>query len=265
MPPLPAMGGTMSNKGAYEYPAWCQMENALESYEQKRQEHLEAEAKKLGPEGERQLSQFTEAADALAKGVQELVGVDGIESLMKLAKMSGFQEGKSFELLQEHICITFGWEAMGILSTARERFRNLLMLLRDRRPSLPAKGFLQRVARCYLLGFDPECVVMCRAVLDCEFSDRVVDDDKVSEWWEWYKDTLEGRKYRGKKPPYGQLWARIQAARYTGLITEENCTAADKVRLDGNDAVHAGPANYDPLEYIEKTIQVLDALASRSD
>ena len=34
---------------AYKYPAWCQTEEALHSYEQDRKVYLEAEAKTLGP------------------------------------------------------------------------------------------------------------------------------------------------------------------------------------------------------------------------
>ncbi len=255
----------MNDKGHYKDPAWCVMETALCEHEEDRQAYLEAEAKKLGSEGERQLKQFNKAADALAEGVQELAGVDGIEHLSELAKRTDFQQGKAFELLKEHACIAFGWEAMGMLSTARERFLDLLFLLRDREPSCRAKDFLQRVARCYLFGFDAECVVMCRAALDREFDEKVVDDDQVSDWWAWYKDTPDGKKYRGKKPPYGKLWAKIQAAEHAKMIEQADREAADKVRKRGNDAVHKKPDKGDALDAVQKTVQVLDALEKGKD
>lgn len=237
------------------------METALDEHEQDRQAHLIAQAKKLGPEGESQLERFNKSADSLVEGVQDLVGVDGIECLMQLAQAADFQQGKFFELLEEHVCITFGWEAMGMLDSARERFVNLLMLLRNRQPSTRAKDFLQRVARCYLFGFDAECVVMCRAVLDREFDDKIIDDDQVSEWWEFYKTTPEGEKYKGKRPPYGKLWAKIQAAEYAGMIKETDRKAANEVRNRGNDAVHKKPDEGDAMETVRQTLQVLDALA----
>src|SRR6267142_2420030 len=129
---------TMS-KGNYEYPAWCQMETALDSYAQDRQAYLDNEASNLGPEGQRKLIKFNEAADSLAEGVQELTSVDGLDSLVELATSADFQRKKWMELLDEHICIAFGWKAMGFLSTARERFLNLLMLLSHRQPSERAK------------------------------------------------------------------------------------------------------------------------------
>src|SRR5437879_4072463 len=100
---------------SYEYPAWVQMETELDKYEQDRQAHLDREATKLGPNGKRQLSKFNDAADALLKGIKDLAGVDGIVHLAELAKSGDFQQGKVFALLEEHVCIKFGWEAMGML------------------------------------------------------------------------------------------------------------------------------------------------------
>ena len=252
----------MNDKGSYEYPAWCQMETALDSYEQDRAAYLEREADALGPDGRQQLSRFNEGADALVEGVQSLTGVDGIARLAELAGADAFQQGKPFELLDEHVCIKFGWEAMGMLSSARTSFLDLLLLLKDRRPCDRAKAFLQRVARCYLFGFDAECVVMCRAVLDREFAETVVDDDQVSEWWKWYATTDEGRKYKGKRPPYGQFWAKIQAAWYAKMIGDEDRDAADAVRKRGNDAVHKRPDSGEAMKVVRQTVQVLDALDS---
>jgi len=250
----------MNDKGSYEYPAWCQMETALDSYEQDRAAYLEREASKLGPNGRQQLSKFIEGADSLVEGVQSLAGVDGIACMARLIGSGDFQEAKPFELLDEHVCIKFGLEAMGMLSSARARFLDLLLLLKDRQPCNRARAFLQRVARCYLFGFDAECVVMCRAVLECEFCQTVIDDDQVSDWWEWYATTTEGRKYKGR-PPYGQFWAKIQAAWHAKMIGDEDRDAADAVRRRGNDAVHKRPDNGEALEVVRQTVQVLDALA----
>jgi hypothetical protein len=99
---------------------------------------------------------------------------------------------------------------------------------------------------------------MCRATIDQEFRDQVVDDAHVSDWWNWYSTTPEGKKYRGKKPPYGQLWALIRAAEYAKMIDDRS--DADAVRNAGNDGVHDKPSSDDALERIGQTIKVLDAL-----
>jgi len=235
------------------------METALDIYKQDRTEYLEREASGLGPKGSEQLEMFNKAADSLVKGVQNLTGVEGISRLVKLAVSGDFPQGKTFELLEEHVCITFGWEALGMLSTARARFFELLWLLKNRQPCDRAKAFLQRVARCYLFGFDAECVVMCRAVLDGEFG-KVIDDNQVSDWWKWYATTPEGTKYRGKRPADGQLWAKIHAAYHARMINEAERDAANAVRNRGNAAVHERPDSGEAMEVVRQTVQVLDAL-----
>lgn len=245
---------------SYDYPAWCQMETALESYQQAREEFLESEANKLGPDGKRKLRDFNEVADSLIKGVQDLAGADGLGSLLQLGEAASVTTSKPFELLMEHVCITFGWEAMAILSIARGRFMHLLLLLRNRQLSATASAFLQRVAKCYLFGFDAECVIMCRAAMEREFDETVVDDDHVSDWWKWHITTEDGQKCKSQRPPYGKLWAKIEAAKYANIINVQQREDADAVRRDGNEGVHERPADGDALRIIEKTIRVLDAL-----
>jgi hypothetical protein len=249
----------MGNKGNYEYPAWCQMETALDSYEQDRAAYLERKADGLGPTGRERLERFNKAADSLLKGVQNLAGVDGIACLQDLAEASNFQKDKPFELLDEHVCITFGWEVMGMLSFARSRFLELLLLLKDRRPCDRAKAFLQRVARCYLFGFDAECVVMCRAVLDREFEAEVPGDD-VEDWWAWYKTTQEGQKDKRKNAQHN-LWGRIRTALFKQRLADNEFDAADTVRERANRAVHRRPDSGEALEAVKQTIQALDGLA----
>lgn len=244
---------------SYEYPAWCQMETALDSYEQDRAAYLKREAHRLGHEGQARLDRFTKVADSLVKGVQELAGMECDTAFAELIESKRFLRGKPFELLAEHVCITFGWEALEMLGTAQERFFDLFSLLQDRRPCGFARAFLQRVARCYLFGFDAECVVMCRSVLDREFGEVIVDDDQVSDWWRWYATTAEA-KYRGRRPPYGQLWAKIHAACHAGMISEADRDAADAVRIRGNEAVHRRPDSGNAIEVVRHTVQVLDAL-----
>ena len=45
-----------------------------------------------------------------------------------------------------------------------------------------------------------------------------------------------------------------------GVRNEEQYEAADRVRKDGNEAVHQRPSEADPLDYIVMTLSVLAAL-----
>lgn len=245
----------MRDKGHYEHPAWCKMEGALEDYTQDRNKYLGEKASVLGPEGEAQLKRLNSAADALVKGVQDLAGVDVVDSLRAVLSTRRLNDESPdpLDLLDEHVCVVFGGEVIGMLFAARERFWKLLESVKTRKPSPRAKAFLERVARCYLFGFDGECLVMCRAVLDREFEARI-DDGEVLAWW---KTTKGGRE--GKKPPLN-LYGRIQAAHCSHRFDTDIKDAADLVRNDGNDAVHKWPSNADALPYIQKTVRVLDAL-----
>jgi len=247
----------MSDKGHDEYAAWRLMEDAMEdaldSYEQDTEVYLQREAAKLGPDGQQQLDRVNKAADALVKNVFELAGTDSLKILIEMGKMTGGLADKRLDLVTEHVCITFGWEVMGMLNTARERFLGLMLRVWGLWPSDRARNFLQRVARCYLFGFDSECIVMCRAVLDREFEAEIPNDD-VMTWW---KTTPKGKK---DKPAPLILWGRINAARYNGRLNEEQYDAADRVRIDGNEAVHQTPSEAEPLDYIVKTLSVLAAL-----
>lgn len=234
------------------------MEDALDSYEQDMEVDLQREAAKLGPDGQQQLDRFNKAADALVKNVFELAGTDSLKILIEMGKMTGGLADKRLDLVTEHVCITFGWEVMGMLNTARERFLGLMLRVWDLSPSDRARDFLQRVARCYLFGFDSECIVMCRAVLDQEFSAEIAGDD-VEVWWKWYKSTPNGKKDRREQTPHN-LGGRIDAAEYKGRLNPEECHDAHKVQRDGNVAVHQRPSGADPLDYIVKTLGVLGAL-----
>lgn len=242
---------------SYKFPAWCQMETALDDYEQGRGADLRAKAKKLGPDGEQRLQQVNQASDALMKGAQELTGVDIVETLRDVS--IGEKNDLPFRgLLDEHVCIKFGWEVMEMLSTARDRFNKLVLVIQaNRNPSTHAKAFLRRVARCYLFGFDSECVVMCRAVLDSEFK-VAIQKSNINKWW---KTTDKGKK--GKCTPEN-LCARIKTASYLERIDADTASKADNVRKDGNDGVHKTPSSAKALDCIWKTVCVIDALASNS-
>lgn len=99
--------------------------------------------------------------------------------------------------------------------------------------------YLKRLGRCYVAGFFPEVVILCRAVLDTALRDVLGDMES---------DRLN-------------MADRIKAAGRHGLLSPEALSAADAIRHRGNHAVHEEPA--DPgitNDTLEKTVLVLSEL-----
>jgi hypothetical protein len=121
-------------------------------------------------------------------------------------------------------------------------------LLEPLDPSKNAAKFLQRVSRCYVYGFDTECVVMCRSVLDAEFESEISADDCISAL---------GGNFRNRY----NLDDRISAAGKLNRVSFEACEHAHDVRRTGNNAVHVrADAKVDPLSVIKKTLSVIREL-----
>ena len=120
------------------------------------------------------------------------------------------------------------WEKLfsDLASEALDRARDgvirifeLYELVSRIRPSNSTQSFLARLGRCYIWGFDPECVILCRAVLDTAFRDQISEE------------TCE--KHFGKKR-YNQdftLDDRIYAAVKDGVIDEETRDLAIQVKV----------------------------------
>lgn len=80
-------------------------------------------------------------------------------------------------IVRDSIRIALGFEAAEeLLPRAEGRISDLLTLVAARSVSTRAASFLDRATRLYLWGFDPECVIMCRAVLEAALASRLADD-----------------------------------------------------------------------------------------
>lgn len=80
-------------------------------------------------------------------------------------------------IVRDSIRIALGFEAAEeLLPRAESRISDLLTLVAARSVSPRAATFLDRATRLYLWGFDPECVIMCRAVLEAALTARLADD-----------------------------------------------------------------------------------------
>jgi len=236
------------------------MEDILDRYEQDREQYWDVKLKELGAEAQQEWRQLQRATSMLVKGVEELADCDAMECFLEgVPAFAPWQdEIEPLELLDEHVCITFGWEAMSMLHSCRDRFWNLLELVKPLAPSDRSRAFLRRVARCYLFGFDAECIVMCRSALEREFEAVVSNCDCI--------DVLGMPAYRDSSgKPLFSLCARIHVAKNKNRITPTVLDLAHSVRKAGRDAVHKLPkVKRDAKELIADTIAVLDALADET-
>lgn len=129
------------------------------------------------------------------------------------------------------------------------RVLELYELVSRTKPSNVTQSFLARLGRCYIWGFDAECVILCRAVLDTAFRDTV--GDMICE-----KHLGPGRY---SKPREFGLNERITAAWKDGMIDEETWKLARDVKMRGDKAVHYQlDVTKKVLDTIRDTLRVIE-------
>jgi hypothetical protein len=159
-------------------------------------------------------------------------------------------------LIWDRISILLAHNAIGKICLGADRVLELLRIVLNTSPSEPTRQFLGRLARCYIWGFEAECVILCRAVLDTAFKDAV--DNEVCE------------KYSNKRPSNKRLYDnftlvdRIYAAEKEGLINEATRKLAKKIKTRGDKAVHYQPdITKDILGTIRDTLVVIERLQNK--
>lgn len=142
--------------------------------------------------------------------------------------LSAFRESLSSfgqsPLVRDNADFELATDAIQRLRHATDRFVSLLDLVLDHPLSPRASDYLARATRLYVLGFDPECLVMCRAALDAALQERI-DDDELQRLGIQRRD----------------LWWRIRAAESLGLFDTTLRDSADRLRQAGNQAIHTAP------------------------
>lgn len=98
-------------------------------------------------------------------------------------------------------------------------------VLKDRPPQQVLE-FVRRLSRCYIAGFLPECVILCRAILETAVRERFA----------------RARRRPPSAPPgKSEMKARLSAARANGWLSASTFDAAWIVWTRGNKAIHEGP------------------------
>jgi len=160
-------------------------------------------------------------------------------------------ENSPLRLVWERFCIDLAWQSADKMAEGANRIFNLYRMMRTFRPSRPTIDYLLRLSRCYIWGFDPECVILCRSILDAAFQKKISYD--ICE------------KYFGQKEKnYFTLDNRIEAAFEEGFIDYSIKKLAIEIKTQGNNAVHKQPdSRNDAWKIMRDTINVLEVLFSK--
>lgn len=160
-------------------------------------------------------------------------------------------KGSPLKLVWERFIIDMSHEAIEKIEEGASRIFKLYRLVLRSTPSKSTQQFLARLSRCFIWGFEPECVILCRAVIDTAFKDNVTQE--ICE------------KHFGKrKKGYFELIDRIVAAHKEGIIDDPIKDKAETVRVRGNIAAHRQPnVTKDVWGTICDTVAVLERITQK--
>src|SRR5574341_2136972 len=198
------------------------IESAIDNYEQDREHSWKEEGR----------PDLLEVADRLAgailKASQELVR----PSHMKGLAMT-WEDARAFTkipelraLILEKVQIDMAWEFANHTDAIAKRCLEVTDEVVKEQPGEAVLRFLRRLTRCYVAGFYPETIILCRAVLE----------NAVLEKYE-----RERKPLPVARPGQSEMGARLARAEDDGWISRKHRTDAWTVWTRGNTAVHKDP------------------------
>jgi len=274
------------NKGFYDFDLDIQLETQIDSYEQDRQRYWEA----LGDFSAIQFDQAERFAEAVLKNSEKLIPIEemdgdlsklqyemkkspkkfdkriteilnsGLPSEKKTALICDVlkdypedprSEDSPLKLVWERFVIKMSWEAVGKIEEGAKKIFQLYNLVLCSTPSKSTQQFLGRLSRCYIWGFDPECIILCRAVIETAFNDSVTYE--ICE------------KHCRKHSQIGDfsLKDRIEAALKDSIIDKDIAKKAQTVRQRGNQAAHRQPSITNVWGIICDTVAILERITQK--
>ena len=157
-------------------------------------------------------------------------------------------DNPNIRIAWESFVIELVGDAMERIGSGSVRMLELSQLLVAANPPDPTLNYLHRISACFIWGFDPECIILCRSALDTAFRDKVSE-----EICEQVFGTAEERHFG--------LLDRIRAAHRTQMISDDTRQIAWRVKDRADKAVHYDPdATRDVLGTVRDTVKVLKAL-----
>jgi len=82
-----------------------------------------------------------------------------------------------------------GEQALKMQVSAEARFNHLLAFAREQGVGFYTRAFLCEIARCYLFGFDCQCIILCRAAVEAAYVDNGIGGQgALAERIQWSYD-----------------------------------------------------------------------------
>lgn len=160
-----------------------------------------------------------EFATCIADVSKGLVGKSRREAL-GAALASFVPSNPGADVMREAIALRIAPWLLPDFNDATTRSVAIAQLVLKEEPTEPVGRYLKRLARCYIAGFDSECVILCRAVVE---------------------NAVSARFEREGHPMPSQMRARVSLARTKGWLSRENEKGVMDVWVRGNKAIHADP------------------------
>jgi hypothetical protein len=156
-----------------------------------------------------------------------------------LAELDPVSE-RVYERIEIDVAWAFSVETRAMAQRCLELAREVIAA----EPNEAVLRYLRRLSRCYIAGFHPECVILCRAAVE----------NALNEAFDRKPGTKAGRS---------SMAARLDSAVSLRLLTQVRREDAWLVWTRGNKAVHEDPeATRDILATIRLTLGVLKELYS---
>lgn len=238
--------GAMLGHSDYDggVPLHVLIESAIDNYEQDREECWKSE----GHGG--LLRVVDDLATAIVKASRELVQPSHMKGLaMAWDQARGFADIPDVRaLILEKIQIEAAWEFANDTASMAQRYLDITDQVLEHEPGQAVLRFLRRVSRCFVAGFYPETIILCRAVLE----------NALREKYDRERKPLPSAGVR-----QSDMSARLAKAEDYGWLTRRHRTDAWTIWKRGSKAVHEDPTvTSAAMDTIHRTISVLVALYS---
>jgi hypothetical protein len=181
-------------------------------------------------------------AEEMVKTSKEMIPTCRLQLAYSMGKspLSALEEVDAREIATGRIQEMVAWEFCTSTAEMAARVLELSNEVVLGEPNEAVRRYLKRLSRAFVLGLFPECVMLCRSVLENALRQRFDMEEEMV------------------KP---DLKRKIQFARTKGWISEADAVSAHDVRNRGNTAVHNDPeVTAEVLDTIQKTMRVVRAL-----
>lgn len=193
--------------------------------------------------GELALNFSRQVAKAVLQASRELVVPGGFEYQQAWETLRDMAKA---DLVQEDLRILLASELIPNTVAMANRCVDISREVLYREPNESVRRFVRRLTRCFIAGYLPECVMLCRAVLENAVTEVVT--------------ALQLRPEPNKDGFVG-MSSRLDALRAVGRLSEETRTDAGVVWKRGNTAVHKDPeAVQEVAATIDLTLRILGDL-----